>query len=102
MAATITEKAQEIVRDRVAEAARHAEHLAEDARVLKAHAAGAIEDAMYSARRAVTHGLREMEDIRDAAALKIRKAPLTTVGLTFAAGLLFGVALGWLGRRRRS
>lgn len=90
------------VAGRVAESARVAEALAKDARMLKERAADAAEDGVYTAKRTVTRTLRELEDLKRDAETRVRKAPLSAVGVTFAAGLLTGVALGWLGHHRAS
>lgn len=87
------------VAGRVAETARHAESLAKDALDFRDRAADAIEDSLYSAKRTVTHTIRELEDLKRDAETRVRKAPLRAVGATFVAGLLVGVALGWLGQR---
>jgi ElaB/YqjD/DUF883 family membrane-anchored ribosome-binding protein len=85
------------VADRVADAG---EALAEDARVLKAKAGELFDDGKLAARKTVARRMRELEDLRDETALKVRKAPFTAVGITFGVGLLLGVAIGWMGRRR--
>ena len=98
--ATFTLDKPDVVRkvaDRVAGAG---ETLVEDARVLKAKAAELIDVGTLAARKTVARRVRELEDLRDETALKVRKAPFTAVGITFGVGLLLGVAIGWMGRRR--
>ena len=98
--ATFTLDKPEAVRkvaDRVAGAG---ETLVEDAKVLRAKAAELIDEGTLAARKTVARRMRELEDLRDETALKVRKAPFTAVGVTFGVGLLLGVAIGWMGRRR--
>lgn len=98
--ATFTLEKPEVVRkvaDRVADAG---ETIVEDAKVLKAKAAELLDEGKLAARKSLARRVRELEDFRDETALKVRKAPFTAVGITFGVGLLLGVALGWLGRRR--
>jgi len=98
--ATFTLDKPEVVRkvaDRVADAG---ESLVEDAKVLKAKAAELFDEGKVAARKTVTRRMRELEDLRDETALKVRKAPFTAVGITFGVGLLLGVAIAWMGRRR--
>lgn len=78
---------------------RHAEHLAHEARLFKTLASDAVEDGVHAAKRAMTHGVHDLEDLRDSATHRIRRAPLMAVGLAFGAGLLLGAAFGWIGRR---
>jgi len=91
----------ESVIDRIAEAGRHAEHLAHDARVIKTRASDLLEDGLHDARRTVARGMHDLEDLRNEAAVRVRRAPLAAVGLTFAAGLLLGLSVGWVGHRPR-
>jgi ElaB/YqjD/DUF883 family membrane-anchored ribosome-binding protein len=76
-------------------------HLAHEAGVLKARAADAFSDGAYAVKRAVRKTMRDLEDVKEDAVVRVRKAPLATVGVTFIAGLLLGAALGWLGHRPR-
>lgn len=91
----------ESVIDRVAETGRHAEHLAHEARVLKSRASDLLEDGLHDARRTVARGMHDLEDFRDEAVVRVRRAPLAAVGLTFAAGLLLGLCVDWVGHRPR-
>jgi ElaB/YqjD/DUF883 family membrane-anchored ribosome-binding protein len=98
--ATITAENEETtVRHRAADAVRQAAHVAHEARLLKTLASDAVEDGVYAAKRAITHGLHELEDLRDSAAYRVKRAPLVTVGLAFAGGILLGVLVGRIGRR---
>lgn len=89
------------VRDRAVDAVRQAAHVAHEARVLKTLAADAVEDGMHAAKRAITRRMHDLEDLRESAAYRVKRAPLLAVGLAAAGGILLGVALGRLGRRVR-
>jgi hypothetical protein len=86
------------VRDRAVDAVRHATHVAHEARLLKTLASDAVEDGVHAAKRAITHGMHDLEDLRDSATYRIKRAPLMAVGLAFGAGLLFGTVCGRIGR----
>lgn len=88
------------IAERVAETARQAGHLAKDARQLKDRAAVALEDQVLAARRAVRQTRRDVEDLRDDVVTTVRRAPLASVGITFAAGLATGMLVGWMSRPR--
>jgi ElaB/YqjD/DUF883 family membrane-anchored ribosome-binding protein len=99
MATTTYEKPVEALREYAAEAAGYAKHLEHDARMLKLKAADALEDAMHTAKRSVTRGVHELEDLKDATETRIRRAPFAAMGMTFAAGVLLGAVGAWLGTR---
>lgn len=104
MATATIEKLQDkaaTVADRVMESARNVEALAKDARKLKARAAEAFEDGVYTARKSLRHRMLELADMRDDTARRVRRAPFTALGVTFAAGLVLGAVVGWVGRRPR-
>jgi ElaB/YqjD/DUF883 family membrane-anchored ribosome-binding protein len=90
MATTPLERPVETVREYAADAAQYAKHLEHDARMLKLKATDALEDAVHTATRAVTRRIHELEDLCDAAENRIRRAPFTAVGTTFAAGVMIG------------
>jgi ElaB/YqjD/DUF883 family membrane-anchored ribosome-binding protein len=90
------------VADRIVDAARHAAHFSHEARLVKSMAEDAIEDSVHVARRAMKslrRGVEVLEDVKDEAAHRVRRQPLTTVGMAAGIGLLVGVALGWIGGR---
>jgi ElaB/YqjD/DUF883 family membrane-anchored ribosome-binding protein len=89
------------IRDRAVDTVRQVAHVAHEARLLKTLATDAVEDGVHAAKRAITRGLHDFDDLRESAAHRVKRAPLLTVGLAAAGGLLFGIALGWLGRRSR-
>lgn len=90
------------LRDRVADAARRAITAAQDARSLTAVTADAIENQVDSARRAYRSAVRDVNDVRDEAAYRIKKAPFRSVGAALGAGICIGVVVGaaaWLAAR---
>lgn len=88
------------VKDRIVDTARHAAHLSHEVQLARSIVADAIEDGIHSARRAavtsVRHGVERMEDLKDEAAHRIKRAPLASVTLVGGAGLALGAALGFL------
>ena len=88
------------VKDRVVDAARHATHLSHEVRLAQSIAADAIEDGIHYARRAAVtsarRGAERLDDLREEAAHRIKRAPLASVTLVAGAGLLLGGALGYL------
>ena len=42
---------------------------------------------------------RDIEDLRDEAAYRVKRVPLMSIALATGAGLLLGIAFAWLGRR---
>jgi ElaB/YqjD/DUF883 family membrane-anchored ribosome-binding protein len=91
----------EAVIGRLAETSRHAEQLAHEARVLKTRASDLLEDSLHTAKRTVTRGVHDLEDLRDQTVIRVRRAPLAAMGVTFAAGLMLGIVVGWAGHRPR-
>lgn len=61
----------------------------------------AAEEGVRSARQAVQQGRYAVEDAIDGVHLTVRRKPFESMGLVFAAGLLAGGFLGWIGTRRR-
>jgi len=89
------------IRDRAVDTVRQAAHVAHEARLLKTLATDAMEDGVHAAKRAITRRMHDLDDLRESAAYRVKRAPLLAVGLAAAGGVLVGVALGWLGRRAR-
>ena len=75
------------------------DRLEKNANMLKDRAAEALDDSLKAVKRTAKQRMNELEDLKDDAAVRVKKAPLATVAVTFAAGLLFGVALGWFSHR---
>jgi hypothetical protein len=88
----------------VIDAARRVAHAAHETKLLKTMAADAAETGRYAVKRAITRGRRDLEDLRDAAAYRVKRAPLAAVGVAFAAGLLTAVVSAQCARalRRRA
>jgi ElaB/YqjD/DUF883 family membrane-anchored ribosome-binding protein len=89
------------VLDRAVDAVRQAAYVTHEARLLKTRATDAVEDRVHAAKRAITRGMHDLEDMRDSAVHRVKRAPLMTVGLAVGAGMLLGVVIGWIGGRAR-
>lgn len=100
--ATVNMDKPEVIRKVVDRVAAAGETLGDDAALLKARAAELFDEGTLLARKAYARRVREFEDLKDEAALKVRKAPFTAVGVTFGVGVLLGIVIGWVGRRPRS
>ena len=61
----------------------------------------AVEDGVRSARQAIKHGRYAAEDVIEEAGHTVKQRPLQTMGIVFAAGVLAGSSLAWIGFRRR-
>jgi len=61
----------------------------------KAEAKARVMDAVEDAKRAIVRGKHQLEDLRDTAAYRVKKAPLTSVGIGFGAGILLGAVFGF-------
>ncbi|MGE0460291.1 MAG: hypothetical protein AB7Q16_02890 [Vicinamibacterales bacterium] len=96
----LQDKAAAIV-DRVADKARQAGDFAREAREVKARATEVLEDGMYAARRTLKRRVRDYENLRDETARRVKRAPFAALGVTFAAGLVLGAVVGWVGHRPR-
>lgn len=57
-------------------------------------------DGVQAAKRALRHTAHDLEDYRDAVGLRIRRAPLSSVALALATGVVIGGVLGSLYHRR--
>ena len=53
-----------------------------------------VMDAVADAKKAIVQGKHQLEDLRDTATYRVRRAPLTSVGIGFGAGILLGAVLG--------
>ena len=78
-----------------------ATQLAHEAGLLKTMAAEAAETGRYAARRAIIRGRRDLEDLSESAAHRVRRAPLLAVGAAFAAGILTAVLFARCARAPR-
>jgi len=88
-------------RERIVDVCRQAAHLSHEARLLKSLATDAIEDGVHAAERAITLAKRRAEklaDFKDEAVHRVRRQPLRALGIALGAGLVLGVAVGWISR----
>ncbi|HQZ40962.1 MAG TPA: hypothetical protein PLH72_18190 [Vicinamibacterales bacterium] len=96
-----TDGVRNVVTERVLDAARQAEQVAHEARRVTERAAEVLEDGLHTAKRTFKRRRHELEDLRDQAEIRVRKNPLSALGVTFAAGLVMGVLIGWAGQGSR-
>jgi hypothetical protein len=68
---------------------------------VKTMAADAAETGMHAARRAITRRCRDVENLRDSAAYRVRRAPLLAVSGAFAGGIIVALGLNRFARGRR-
>lgn len=61
----------------------------------------AVEDGVRSAVHALKNGRNAAEDAIEEARHKVKQNPFQTMGIVFAAEVLTGSLLGWIGSRRR-
>ena len=61
----------------------------------------AVEDGVRSASQAIRHGRYAAEDVIEEAKHTVKQRPLQAMGIVFAAGVLAGCFLTWIGFRRR-
>ncbi len=87
--------------DRVVNAVKRTAHASHEARLFKSLAQDAIEGGIHDAKRGIRRRIRQCEDMRDEAALRIRRRPLQSVGGVFGVGLALGIAAGWIIGRKR-
>jgi ElaB/YqjD/DUF883 family membrane-anchored ribosome-binding protein len=67
-----------------------------EARVLAAKASEAVEDGLHAARRSYKIARRRADDAAGDVAAYIKKQPLMTVGVALGAGLVLGLAGGFI------
>jgi ElaB/YqjD/DUF883 family membrane-anchored ribosome-binding protein len=63
--------------------------------------ADAVEEGVRSARQAIRHGRHAAEDAVEEVKHTVKQRPFQAVGLAFAAGVLAGGFLIWIGLRKR-
>ena len=61
-----------------------------------------IHDRVQAAKRVIRQRTNDLEDLRDAATLKIRRAPIQTVAIAAGAGILLGFVIGATRGRARA
>ena len=76
--------------------ARAFEEASTEARVLATKAGEAVEEGVHAARRSYRLAKHRVEDAADEASTCIRKQPFKAVGTALGAGLVIGVAGGFL------
>ncbi len=76
------------------DAARRDEHI-------KSMISDAVEDRVRSADRALKHARYAAEDAIEETKHTIKQKPFHATGIAFAAGLVTGCCLSWIGFRRR-
>jgi ElaB/YqjD/DUF883 family membrane-anchored ribosome-binding protein len=72
-----------------------------EASKLKSVVAEAVDDGVRSASQAIKRGRYAAEDALEEAEHTIKQRPFQSMGAAFAAGLLAGGIVVWLGSRRR-
>lgn len=93
------------IRDRIAEAARHATQISHEARQLKAVAVDAVEDGLGAARQVLGSVQRRVEhaaECRTDVITRLKRQSWKGVGAALAVGVAAGVAVLWLARREQS
>ena len=61
----------------------------------------AVEDGLRSVHEAIKHGRYAAEDVIEEAEHTVKQRPLEAMSIAFAAGLLLGGLVAWIGLRRR-
>ena len=90
------------IRERAIDAARQVAHVSHEAHLLKSLAADAVEDGVHAAKRAIKSVQRRVEkldDLKDEAAYRVKRQPFKALGIAVGVGLVFGLALAWVGGR---
>ena len=85
--------------ERVIDAARQVAHLRHEVQAVTSQAADAVEDGVHATKRAIKRRVRALGDLRDGAAYRIKRQPFTALALAAGAGVVFGIAVGWIGGR---
>jgi ElaB/YqjD/DUF883 family membrane-anchored ribosome-binding protein len=63
--------------------------------------ADAVEDGVSTVRRAAKRGTHVATELFDDTKRRLRRHPVETVALTFAAGIVAGAIISWLTSRRK-
>jgi len=90
------------IRERAIDAARQVAHVSHEAQLPKSLAADAFEDGLHAAKRAiksVERRVEELGDLKDEAAHRVKRQPLKALGIAVGVGIVFGLAVAWLGGR---
>lgn len=89
--------------DRITDGVRRAAHVSHQVRLMKSIARDAGEEGVHAAKRVVRRaqrGVERLQDFRDQVAYRVKREPFKAVGAAAVAGLLVGVVVGWVVRRR--
>ena len=68
---------------------------------IKSIVTDAVDDGVKSAMKAIKNGRHAAEDVLDEAEHAIKRRPFEAMGVFFAAGVVTGSLLTWIGSRRR-
>jgi len=61
---------------------------------IKTAATDKLDDGMLAAKRVIRQRTHDLQDLRDATALKVRRAPFQTLALAVGSGLMLGFVVG--------
>ena len=89
------------VLDKVTDVGVVAAHLGAEVKRVKGAVHDAFEDGINSATRAVKKGRHAAEDLIDDAEYRVKRHPLSSIGITFGIGLGLGAMIGILLTRNR-
>ena len=68
---------------------------------IRSRVTDAVEEGVRSASQAIRHGRHAAEDAIEEAKHTVKQRPLKVMGTVFAAGVLAGTFLTWIGFRHR-
>jgi len=69
---------------------------------LKTTATERLDEGVHAVKRVVRQRAHDLEDLRDATALKIRRSPFQALAIGIGSGLVVGLAVGFLKGRART
>jgi ElaB/YqjD/DUF883 family membrane-anchored ribosome-binding protein len=87
------------VRERLVDAGAQAAHLSHEGRLLRSVAEDAMEAGVWRAKRAARRSARQLTDLRDEAAYRVKRQPLAAIGVAAGVGLFVGVVTGLVAGR---
>lgn len=91
---------QTTLRDRAAHTIRLVARFARDPGLLNVRLTDAVDDGVRGVKRSILRSVHSFEDARDAAAYRIKRAPLKSIALTAGGGLFVGTIVTWATRRK--
>jgi len=77
------------------------EDVAREVSKIRSIVTDAVEDGVRASRQAFKHGRHAAEDVIEEAQHAVKQRPLQAMGIAFAAEVLAGGFLAWIGFRRR-